>query len=112
MYDTDMDDKMGLTRSPAKPPLQDDGLDIQATQAGVSTLPLPHCHCLLSSLSGAQLAGPPPPTLPLPWVLELLVCSQQLLVASITESHQSIFDLSGKGGREVLPGVAVLLQYQ
>ena len=36
MYDTDMDDKMGLTRSPAKHPLQDAGLDIQATQAGVS----------------------------------------------------------------------------
>lgn len=48
MYDTDMDDKMGLTRSPAKPPLQDDGLDIQATQAGVTTPPLPHTLPLLA----------------------------------------------------------------
>ena len=53
MYDTDMDDKMGLTRTPAKPPLQDDGLDIQATQAGVSEphstppLPLPRLGNLL-----------------------------------------------------------------
>ena len=35
-YDTDMDDKMGLARSPTRHPLQDTGLDIQATQAGVS----------------------------------------------------------------------------
>ena len=35
MYDTDMDDKMGLARSPAKPAVQEAGLDIQATQAGV-----------------------------------------------------------------------------
>lgn len=40
-YDTDMDDKMGLARSPSRHPLQDTGLDIQATQAGVSCLPCP-----------------------------------------------------------------------
>ena len=40
-YDTDMDDKMGLARSPSRHPLQDTGLDIQATQAGVSWLPCP-----------------------------------------------------------------------
>lgn len=37
MYDTDMDDKMGLTRSPPKLRLPEAGLDIQATQAGVGT---------------------------------------------------------------------------
>lgn len=36
-YDTDMDDKIGLARSPSRHPLQDSGLDIQATQAGVGT---------------------------------------------------------------------------
>ena len=36
-----MDDKMGLARSPSRHPLQDTGLDIQATQAGVSCLPCP-----------------------------------------------------------------------
>ena len=55
MYDTDMDDKMGLARSPAKPAMQEAGLDIQATQAGVRTLPfppppLPHTSSLLACL--------------------------------------------------------------
>ena len=39
VYDTDMDDKMGLARSPAKPAIQEAGLDIQATQAGVRNPP-------------------------------------------------------------------------
>ena len=46
MYDTDMDDKMGLTRSPPNHRLPEAGMDIQATQAGVSSK---QCHmpCLL-----------------------------------------------------------------
>jgi hypothetical protein len=52
-YDTDMDDKMGLARSPSRHPLQDTGLDIQATQAGVSWLPCP-LHADAGSLD-AQL---------------------------------------------------------
>ncbi len=49
-YDTDMDDKMGLARSPSRHPLQDTGLDIQATQAGVSCLPCPSAALTLSML--------------------------------------------------------------
>ena len=61
MYDTDMDDKMGLARSPAKPAMQEAGLDIQATQAGVRTLPLP-------------------PTAPHKIIACLLVCSCETLL--------------------------------
>lgn len=53
MYDTDMDDKMGLTRSPAKPPLQDDGLDIQATQAGAVRRVLGRMHAREQEVSNA-----------------------------------------------------------
>ena len=48
MYDTDMDDKMGLARSPAKPAIQEAGLDIQATQAGVRTPPSSLLDCLFA----------------------------------------------------------------
>ena len=48
VYDTDMDDKMGLARSPAKPAIQEAGLDIQATQAGVRPPPSSLPACLLA----------------------------------------------------------------
>ena len=74
MYDTDMDDKMGLAGSPAKPPLQEAGLDIQATQAGVSTLLL--LYCFLRACCHHQNSRQR-----IPRISVLLRCSQWLLVA-------------------------------
>lgn len=58
-YDTDMDDKMGLSRSPSRHPLQDTGLDVQATQAGVSCMPCLLCalpfRCPAPSMLGPQM---------------------------------------------------------
>lgn len=54
MYDTDMDDKMGLTRSPAKPPPpQEEGLDIQATQAGAVRRVVGRMHAREQEVSNA-----------------------------------------------------------
>ena len=61
-----MDDKMGLARSPSRHPLQDTGLDIQATQAGVSCLPCP--------LPALPSACPVPPMLG-PWMPSCLYTS-------------------------------------
>ncbi|KAL0037531.1 hypothetical protein WJX77_001281 [Trebouxia sp. C0004] len=52
-YDTDMDDKMGLARSPSRHPLQDPGLDIQATQAGAVTRVLGRMHAREQEVSNA-----------------------------------------------------------
>ncbi|DBA72050.1 TPA: hypothetical protein ACH3X2_010784 [Trebouxia sp. C0005] len=52
-YDTDMDDKMGLSRSPSRHPLQDTGLDVQATQAGAVRRVVGRMHAREQEVSNA-----------------------------------------------------------
>ena len=94
-----MDDRVGLTRSPSRHPLHDTGLDIQATQAGVSspTLCILQC-CLQCCLLSHSLplypvlppSCPPPPFKPPCLAPVAVLCTPVSSVSCVLPFHSCL----------------------